>query len=199
MRWVFFCLAAFVLVWVVGLPFQPISHPPGVLARGEPLQGALSEEVAAIVINGWNLKPLASYSVKARVLAVKRYRSDPTSDLSPYDVLIGWGPMSDSVNLEQIRFSQRNRFGYWHHGPETTLSAAEISRCQANTHLIPATAEIQSRMGRIREGSIVSLRGKLVEAQRADGMGTPWRSSLTRHDTGDGACEILLVESLVVR
>jgi len=199
MKWVLFCLACVALSWVIRLPYQPINHPPGVLAPRQPLQGPLLEGELAVSVNGWKLTPLATYSIQARVLAVKRYRSDPTADLSPYDVLLGWGPMSDSATLSQISFSQRNRFGYWHHGPNTSISAGEISRHQANTHLIPASADIQSRMGWLREGSVVILRGKLVEARRADGVGQPWRSSLSRTDTGDGACEIVYVESLVIK
>jgi hypothetical protein len=199
MKLVFFVFALLTLVWVIRLPYQPITHPPGVLAPREPQQGPLIEGAPMIQLKGWNLKPLATYSLQARVLAVKRYRSDPTADLSPYDVLLGWGPMSDSANLSEISFSQRHRFGYWHHGPNLSISASEISRHQANTHLIPANAEIQSRMSWLREGSVVIIRGHLVEAQRVDGGGPPWRSSVTRADTGDGACEIVYVASLVIK
>lgn len=199
MRFIFFCLACVVLLWVVRLPFQPINHPAGVLAPRDPVQGVLLENEPVILVNGWNLTPLATYSVQARVLAVKHYRSDPTSVLSPYDAVLGWGPMSDSATLSSIRFSQRNRFGFWHHGPNPPISSTDISQYQANTHLIPATPEIESKMGGLRVGSVVYLRGKLVEARRADGVGPPWRSSLTRDDSGDGACEILYVESLAVR
>ena len=44
----------------------------------------------------------------------------------------------------------------------------------------------------VREGSIVELRGFLIEAQADDGW--RWRSSLTRDDTGARACELLFVE-----
>lgn len=199
MKPVFYFTALVVLIWVVRLPFQPIMHPPGILAPREPQQAALGTGAAVISLKNWQLTPLASYSMTARVLAVKRYRSDPVAELAPYDALLGWGPMSDSAVLRPMRFSQRERFGYWHHGPDTAIPAAQIARYQANTHLIPATAEIESRMGWLREGAVVLLRGKLVEARRADGVGEPWRSSLTREDTGDGACEILYVESIVLK
>jgi hypothetical protein len=45
---------------------------------------------------------------------------------------------------------------------------------------------------RIRAGSLVELRGRLVDIEgREVGM----RTSLTRDDTGAGACEILLADS----
>ena len=47
-------------------------------------------------------------------------------------------------------------------------------------------------LGRLRAGSVVELRGQLVDIEgREGGM----RTSLTRADTGAGACEILLAES----
>jgi hypothetical protein len=37
----------------------------------------------------------------------------------------------------------------------------------------------------------------LIEAQASDGW--RWRSSLTREDTGNGACELVLVKSLSIK
>jgi hypothetical protein len=44
---------------------------------------------------------------------------------------------------------------------------------------------------------VVTLRGRLVEASGADGW--RWRSSLTREDSGAGACELVLVDALDTR
>ena len=148
-------------------------------------------------MEGWTLTPLATYTVHARVLATARYRSDATADLSPYDLLLGWGPMSDSTVLREMSFSQSNRFGYWQYGPDSLLSSSEITRHAANTHLIPANRYVSDRIGALKVGSVVRLRGKLVEATRSDGQGPPWRSSLSRTDSGAGACEIVYVESIV--
>ena len=47
-------------------------------------------------------------------------------------------------------------------------------------------------LGRLRTGSVVELRGQLVDIEGSEaGM----RTSLSRSDTGAGACEILLAES----
>jgi hypothetical protein len=50
---------------------------------------------------------------------------------------------------------------------------------------------------RIRVGDVVSLEGMLVEADKANGW--RWRSSLARDDTGNGACELVYVQSLTIR
>ena len=63
-------------------------------------------------------------------------------------------------------------------------------------HMIPADAEIESRIKSIRPGNMVHLNGMLVEVASKEGW--HWKSSLTRSDTGGGACELILVESLYV-
>lgn len=180
-------------------PFRAISHPPGVLAPGDPVQLTLPENAPEIRLKGWTLTPLATYSIHARVLSKRKYSSDSTSAISPLDFLVGWGPMSDSSILGTMSFRQSQRFGYWQPGQNTPLSPAEIASHAANIHLIPANDAVRDRLASLRVGSLVQLRGKLVEATLAGNKGAPWRSSLTRTDTGNHSCEILYVESVAGR
>ena len=46
----------------------------------------------------------------------------------------------------------------------------------------------------VRPGEVVHLEGFLVDVKRDDGW--HWNTSLTREDTGAGACEIVLVETI---
>ncbi len=195
MKQILFLTCLFVMVWVVTSPFRAIHHGPGALASGDPVQSKSATGVP-IRLEGWTLEPLATYSVQARVLGVKKYGSDFTAEIAPYDLLLGWGPMSDSANLDHMTFRQSGRFGFWQTASEPPIPQREIDRHIANTHLIPANAGVRKRIDGLRVGSIIHLRGKLVEARPAGG-GPPWRSSLTRNDRGDGACEILYVESLI--
>jgi hypothetical protein len=71
-----------------------------------------------------------------------------------------------------------------------------IETQSANMHMIPADAEIESRLKFIRPGNMVHLKGILVEVVSKEGW--RWKRSLTRNDTGGGACELILVESLYV-
>jgi hypothetical protein len=64
-------------------------------------------------------------------------------------------------------------------------------------HMIPADASVAYRLQRVRVGDVVSLDGMLVEADKANGW--RWRSSLARDDTGNGACELVYVQSLTIR
>jgi hypothetical protein len=71
-----------------------------------------------------------------------------------------------------------------------------IETHSANMHMIPADAEIESQLKSIRPGNMVHLKGLLVEVTSKEGF--RWKSSLTRADTGGGACELIVVESLYV-
>lgn len=143
----------------------------------------------------YTVTPLASYEVDAVVLASRSYRGDREADASPLDLALGWGAMADVDVIASFDVSQQDRWYYvrWTRSP---LATQEIVRHSANTHILPATDDIQSTLEAVRPGDFVRLRGYLVELSAPDGW--RWRSSLTRDDTGAGACEVLWVESVEV-
>ena len=63
-------------------------------------------------------------------------------------------------------------------------------------HFIPANVQVTRELMRVESGDTVRFRGYLVEISSMDGW--KWRSSLTRNDTGNGACELVLVDDLTV-
>jgi hypothetical protein len=69
-------------------------------------------------------------------------------------------------------------------------------RSATNTHLIPADEAILRQLKRTAPGRVVKLQGYLVNAVGDDGY--RWNSSLTRDDTGAGACELIYVQSVSV-
>ena len=171
-----------------------ISRAPGVLAPDEPYQ---KEVYSARIreIKGYRIERLASFDIRARVIAAERYWFDQGSALSPVDLVLGWGVMSDSAVLQQISISQGGRFYHWW-ARTLSLPRRVIETQSANMHMIPASGEIARQLKSIRAGNMVHLKGYLVEATSKQGF--RWRSSLSRTDTGGGACELILVESLYV-
>lgn len=193
-RWIFIIvvLAAGWYWWTPG----PIERPPGVLAVAAPLQTALGNPVPKLSKPDYQIQPLARFEIEARVLGVERYRFDRGADLSPVDLALGWGRMSDTAVLERIKITQSGRFYYWT-TPEYPIPREEIEASSANMHLVPATQSVARQMADVRRGHVVRLSGYLIEVRGADGW--PWRSSLTRTDTGQGACELIWVERLALR
>jgi hypothetical protein len=174
---------------------RPITYPAGVLIEAEPQQIAESE-VAPIECHGFNLKPLARFTLEARVLHRKVYRYDQQAALAPVDLALGWGPMSDQSVLDRLSISQSMRFYWFEYQLPPPIAPDQIVSHSTNVHLIPATEQIASLCKSLRTGSLVHLGGELVEAT-GPGIGT-WRSSLSRTDTGNGACELMWVKEVTV-
>jgi hypothetical protein len=61
-------------------------------------------------------------------------------------------------------------------------------------HVIPANDDVARALSRVREGDRLRMDGWLVEVDAPDGW--TWRSSTTREDSGDGACEVVYACSL---
>lgn len=169
---------------------RPVPQPPGILVRGAPRQ-EIVRDGPRWRIRGHEVRGLARFAVAARVLSAERYRFDRAARLSPVDLALGWGPMSANEVLEALDLSQGSRLFVWS-SAEPPIPPAAISRHSANMHMIPATAEIRSALLRARPGDLIRVIGWLVEVRGPDGW--IWRSSLTRRDVGDGACEVVLVE-----
>jgi hypothetical protein len=178
--------------WYIG---RPVHCLDGILVPAEPQQG----DVASVIpsrIGRWTLTPRATYQITARILGVERYHVDFLAPLVPEDLALGWGPMSDNRILNGMDISQANRFYFWRATPGTPVSKEVIISHSANTHVIPDGSLIARQLSRLRPGQVVTLSGLLVDGKRDDGA---WiKSSLSRTDTGAGACEVMLVQDLSV-
>jgi hypothetical protein len=174
------------------LTTRPVHPPDGVLAAEDPHQVDL-DSGPQVRLGRWMLTERATYQVTARVLGTERYHFDALADLIPEDLALGWGPMSDNRVLIDIDISQSNRFYFWH-STSLPLPRDVIITHSANTHVIPLNAAVGTLLSRIRPGQVVTLSGSLVDGRRNDGMSI--KTSMTRSDTGAGACEVLLVSEV---
>lgn len=144
------------------------------------------------------IRPLADFSLQARVLSREDYRLDTESELAPTDLALGWLAMSDSAVLDKLKITQSGRWYHYRWGREgPPISAKEIVRSSANMHLIPANDEVAEALQAVEEDQLIALRGQLVEVERPRD-GWRWRSSTSREDSGAGSCEVIWVESLSI-
>ena len=171
---------------------RPIERPPGVLAPDAPLQ-EIVKDGPSWEIGEYEVHALARFELEARVLSAERYRFDREADLAPIDLAVGWGPMSANAVLDTLDISQGGRFYHWS-SKEPMIEPREIFRHSANMHMVPLEADARATLLDARRGNLVRLKGWLVEAQAKGGW--KWRSSLTRDDTGSGACELVVVENV---
>jgi hypothetical protein len=185
-----------IIIVILGLIWHLLSIYPsptsGPLAPKPPVQTGLKPgDAAAWTLDRYTIRPLARYQLKARILHRDDYYFDHASVVSPFDFALGWGNMSDPKIYAQLHISQGGRWYTYYWWGEPPLGQDEIVASSANTHIIPASPEIKSKMTWWRAGDLVKLSGYLVAI---DGLGPePWTSSLSRTDTGDGSCEIMWV------
>jgi len=186
--------APLVLDWVVVYfvrLFWGAGLGPGVQAKAEPRQWEVDPR-------GWqqgefSLEALAGFEVTARVLSVKEY-GGKEGVLSPLDLALGWGKMSDDEVLSALTIRQSGRWYTYRWSDAPPIPPGEIIRSSANMHMIPATPEVAEALADVEKGDLVTLKGSLVSIQGPEGF--RWRSSLSRKDTGAGACEIVWVEGI---
>lgn len=168
----------------------------GRIAPAVPLQSPL-DNAAPIAMGRWTLTPRAQYVIEARVLGRERYSFDALSDLIPMDLALGWAVMSDNRILNEFEITQSARFYSWRPRTSMPIQQHDVVEHSANTHVIPADRVVAAALKRLRVGQVVTLSGQLVDAQRDDG--TYIRTSLSRSDSGAGACEVLLVTGIKLR
>ena len=166
-----------------------VEYEAGVLVKTAPVQED-SSSVPEFKMNGYDITPLKTFQIKARVLGRENYSSGRESDLSPVDLALGWGRMSDESVVSKISISQSGRFYRWH-VDEFPIPRREIETHSANMHLIPRDEAVRDSIEQIKTGDVIELSGYLVNVKADDGW--QWNSSLTRNDTGDGACELIWV------
>ena len=172
---------------------RPISHPPGVLVPELPRQEGVTA-AGPIRIDAFTLTPRANFRIRARVLSREDYTLGEEADLSPVDLALGWGAMSDQAVLDRIDISQGGRWYFTRYEYPAPISDAQIIRNSGNLHMVPANDWVEDRLDDVRVGDLVQARGYLVDVDRDDGF--YWRTSLRRDDSGGGSCEIFYVEQI---
>jgi hypothetical protein len=173
---------------------RPVAHPPGALAPSAPTQQTVGSSVFGI--DDYVLTRRARFDITARVLGTEPYRLGREADLSPLDLALGWGVMSDTALLDLLKISQSGRWYHWRYKNALPVPEQQVIASSSNMHMIPARRSIERALKKLRVGDIVTLEGYLVDVDHPSGWN--WRTSMSRTDSGNGACEIVYVESVNV-
>lgn len=171
-------------------PQKTIKQPDGMLAPESPVQKSLDEK-KLFKKGKYSLKALASYEGTFRILSRKEYPYDDSKDLSTLDFALGWGKMSSNEVLDRLKIKQRGRWYLWSYSGTAPIPHKEILSHSANTHILPANSRIEKAVDKMYKGHVIYLKGYLVSCSSPDGF--RWKSSVSRTDTGNGACEVMYV------
>ena len=189
-----FSVFALGYLWIQDRDMRPIVHPPGILVREQPLQ--VDMQPSAFMLDDYHVTRKARFEIRARVLSTEPYYMGRGGDLAPIDLALGWGVMSDQAVLDQIDISQSSRWYRTRYELPPPVPDQQIIASSSNMHMIPARKDIERSLKKLRSGDIIRLKGYLVDVDHDSGW--HWRTSMSRTDTGGGACELVYVESLLV-
>ncbi len=194
LRWLLVFLFGLFVFKLIISGEQALSLQAGVLAANEPLQTKTT--LQPFEFRSYEITPLADFNIQAKVLARRDYRFGREADLSPTDLALGWGQMSDQSVVDQIKIRQSGRWYRWS-VESYPIPQQQIEQQSANMHMIPATRRVAKALKSVKVGEIITIDGSLVMASANDGW--RWRSSMRRDDTGAGACELILIDSLTIQ
>jgi hypothetical protein len=177
-------------------------HPTGVEsdeidASEDPSQAPLSfqEPVVVELKKGEvRLTPVAEYKIAALVVGRETYSYGWNAKVSPIDLALAWGKLADPESRKYVSYSQSNRWTSFKMKEGSPFDPAYVISHASNHHIIPSTRNLWYAIKTIKEKQKVVLEGFLVNiAGTYEGKPVWWNTSLSRTDSGDGACEILYV------
>ena len=170
--------------------------------RAEPVQalpqGPVSIEPCCRGPYCWRFEPVFSYDVGGLVFGVSHKFSSRLADVMAADVGMVWGGNSAREAYRDVKFRTMLNYSevYWR--GDVNFDLQEFG----NTHVVTCDAGAFRAVRRIRTGDQVRLRGWLVNAEISGNPGETdplklmkLRSSVSRRDKGEGACEVLYVRS----
>ena len=210
-KWVAWTIKASVLLLIVlALYGTPLPSPDEVLpeiARNLPIQENImdkdpySKEYASL---RYTFTPHASYEIWG--LIVSLHQSDSALDIShefdpanTTDVCVVWGKNIEKGRYLNVTYDHGDFTCYYKwDGPVIPDFQADAL---SNSHLIPTTLAQSKLIQSLQVGDQIHVTGTLADYTVTNESGEivgQRRTSLVRNDTGNGACEILLLSEVEI-
>ena len=146
-----------------------------------------------------------AYDIEGLVVHTHRYNGLGIGDrLAPVDIALAWGKVAEYNDRIDFHWSQANRYVLWETDTYEEIAPVGyekgVNKQCSNNHVIPADSSIRNKLKSIKAGSRVRIKGYLVNVKATKSNGTyfTWNSSVTRDDSGGGACEVIYVTEVQV-
>jgi hypothetical protein len=142
---------------------------------------------------------ISDFDISGEVLSTAAYDALFTSAYSDVDIGLLWGAQREAYK-NKYDFRQSGRWLFWRSSTDVSADdRADITRHIANIHTIPRgnSKRVSRALRYIDVGDHIRLRGALVEIRSPQGE-LLQKSSMTRDDVGDGACELMWVDEVQI-
>ncbi|MFH1656398.1 MAG: hypothetical protein ABH956_01325 [Candidatus Nealsonbacteria bacterium] len=164
----------------------------------KPLQEEIKEPWFEVSKDGVSYKIYPKYDYQFYGLIVTQYNSENWLDIShkedplnTKDICAVWGNNLKTGIYQEAKFSHGEFTCFWRFKKsDGTFSPSEIS----NSHLLPANDQVYQKIKESQVGDQVYFKGYLADYAVITQQGELRRTtSITRNDTGNGACEVVYV------
>ena len=171
--------------------------------NNEPIQVAVEEPPRSLSFKDVNytIKPAYTYELYGLVVSYQHHDGDQmlhklwNDHLNSADLCVIWGNNAINPHLSKIKFwNGQFTCNFKTHDEQAwqNFNLQQIS----NNHLISANPSIRKMIDKVNIGHQVRVRGWL--SSYASEGGGERGTSITRTDTGNGACETILVEDFQI-
>ncbi len=195
-------LVVFVVAWYQRNPLPSVEALTSQV-RSEPAQKKTRTRPSEINFNGvtYEIAPEYDYDISGVIVSYRHHDGESrlhrlaNDHLNMLDVCLVWGDNAGNPALDKIKFWN----GVFTCNAQTRDQAAwdafDMNQL-SNNHLISADSFVRDKLGSIKVGDQIRVRGVLTsygpKGQSKRGTST------TRTDTGNGACETILVEEVEI-
>ena len=170
----------------------------------EPLQIKTSEKEFTTNVNkvDYKIKPLYEYELVGMVVSYKLHDSKArlhkawNDHLNVADLCVIWGDTATATTLPKVKFWNGQftcNFSTRSNEAWNNFNLSQVS----NNHLITDNASLRNKITKINIGDQIRVKGKLAEYTNLN-HDTTRGTSITRDDTGNGACETIYVEEIEI-
>jgi len=169
----------------------------------EPVQIATEREnqTASVGDFDYEIVPLYEYEITGLVVSYRVHDAKHgvhrlTKDhLNVADVCIVWGENATELPLTKFKFWNLDFTCYFKTSREwwSRFNKDELS----NNHLITGDPDVRDAIRKVRIGDQITIKGWLAEYRNLQ-TGGHRKTSTVRTDTGNGACETILVDDMTI-
>ena len=174
--------------------------------RNEPMQEPTQVAPFKVSVGGvaYTIKPLADYEIWG--LVVSSHDSDTWWDwihkasndhLNVVDLCVVFAENASSGGYAGLDYSSGQFVCYVQTG-STEKWRRFSTRALSNNHLLADRPSIAAKLRDVQIGDQVRIRGLLAEYSHNQGFAFKRGTSLTRDDTGNGACETIYVQEVEI-
>ena len=175
-------------------------------ALGPPLQEPTFREPFAIIANKQHYTVTPKFEYELTGVVVSYNDADGFTNIWHHkrwkdfinvrDICVIWEPNVGSGIYRNIQFSS-DSWTCWTSWKDHATSDKFHMTALSNNHLLTANNYIKSKLLDAEKGDVIRLKGVLAEYKN-DATGTTRGTSITRTDSGNGACETVYIEDFKI-